>query len=153
MRQVPATLVVVTGLVLLTAPGSFSSEQLQVPGVIRITNQEVRRANVDIGRRGSSPGDIVVYRQLLYNRRITRKPIGRAELVCTYMDSISRHCNGTYFLPRGRIVVGGAVRFRQFYELAILGGTGLYNNVRGSLTVTSTARKPARDLLLFRLVV
>ena len=153
MRQFPATLVVVTGLVLLIAPGSFGSEQLQSPGVIRITNQEIRRSTVDIGRRGRSPGDVEVYRQLLYNRRITPRSIGRAELVCTYMDRTSRYCNGTYFLPRGRIVVGGVVRFRQFYELAVLGGTGLYNNVKGSLTVTLTARKPAKDLLLFRLVV
>ena len=59
---------------------------------------------------------------------------------------------GTYFLPRGRIVVGGSLRFRQFYELAVLGGTGLYDNARGTLTVTRTHRKPVRDLVIFKLV-
>jgi hypothetical protein len=35
----------------------------------------------------------------------------------------------------------------------VIGGTGLYNNVRGSLTVTSLERKPTKELLVFRLVV
>jgi hypothetical protein len=36
----------------------------------------------------------------------------------------------------------------------VVGGTGLYNNVRGALTVTSLHRKkPSRNLLVFRLVV
>jgi hypothetical protein len=39
------------------------------------------------------------------------------------------------------------------YELAVVGGTGLYNNVRGTLTVTSLKQKPSRELLVFRLVV
>jgi hypothetical protein len=42
---------------------------------------------------------------------------------------------------------------RLIYELAIVGGTGLYNNVRGALTVTSLDRKPSKELLVFRLVV
>jgi len=42
--------------------------------------------------------------------------------------------------------------FRQLFELAVLGGTGLYNNVRGTLTVTSLTSGPhVRDVLGFRL--
>jgi len=33
----------------------------------------------------------------------------------------------------------------------VFGGTGLYNNVRGTLTGTSISRTPARELLIFRL--
>jgi hypothetical protein len=153
MRQIQTTVIALTGLVMLTAAGASGSEQLQGPGIIRITNQEVKRTLVDVGKRGRTAGDTEIFRQLLYNRRITPKSIGHSELVCTYTTDTSRYCSGTYFLPRGRIVVGGVIRFRQFYELAVLGGTGLYNNVKGSLTVTSTARRPPTDLLLFRLVV
>ena len=39
----------------------------------------------------------------------------------------ARSCRGTYFLPRGKLVVGGSLLYRQFYELAVLGGTGVYN--------------------------
>ena len=84
---------------------------------------------------------------------MTTAPIGRAELVCTFVDNgRSRSCRGTYILPKGKIVVGGSLLYRQFYELAVLGGTGLYDNARGTLTVTRTGRKPARRILFFRLV-
>jgi hypothetical protein len=55
-------------------------------------------------------------------------------------------------MPKGKIVVGGTMRYRQFYELAVLGGTGLYDNARGTVTVTRIGRKPARRILFFRLV-
>jgi hypothetical protein len=64
----------------------------------------------------------------------------------------SRVCRGTFFLPKGKLVVGGSLLYRQFYELAILGGTGLYDNARGSLVVTRTDVRPVRDLVVFRLV-
>jgi hypothetical protein len=113
---------------------------------------KVKYARVDIGRRGTSPGDIEVISQSLFNRRVTTKSIGHSDLVCTFIDTRARSCRGTYFLPRGKIMVGGSLRFRQFYELAVLGGTGLYNNARGTLTVTRTATRPTRDIVLFRLV-
>ena len=79
--------------------------------------------------------------------------IGRGELVCTFVDTVrSRVCRGTYVLPKGKLVVGGSILYRQFYDLAVLGGTGLYDNARGTLTVTRTHRKPVRDLVVFRLV-
>jgi hypothetical protein len=34
----------------------------------------------------------------------------------------------------------------------VLGGTGLYDNARGTLTVTRLRKNPRRDLFLFRLV-
>jgi hypothetical protein len=38
--------------------------------------------------------------------------------------------------------------------MAVVGGTGLYDNARGSLTATSLKRRPSvRELLVFRLLV
>lgn len=123
------------------------------PATIRITDREVQVARVDIGRRGTSPGDVQVIRARLYNRRLTTRPIGRSELVCTFVDTRrSRICRGTYFLPRGKLIVDGPLQYRQFYDLAVIGGTGLYDNARGSVTVTRTGTKPVRDLVVFRLV-
>lgn len=129
------------------------SEAATGPGTIRITDLELRVTRVDIGSKGMSPGDVEVVAQRLYNQRVTSRSIGHAELVCTFVGiGSSRVCRGTYELPRGKIVVGGSLEFRQFYDLAILGGTGLYDNARGTLTVTRTSRKPVRHLVLFRLV-
>jgi hypothetical protein len=122
------------------------------PGTIRITDRELAVSRVETGATGTSPGDVEIVRARLRERG-TGKTIGRSELECTFVDSVrSRVCRGTYILPRGRIVVGGSILYRQFYELAVLGGTGLYDNARGTLTITRTHRAPVRHLVVFRLV-
>lgn len=154
VRRVVPVLLGLVGGVLLAVPVGWGQQETIGPGggVIPISNREVSYKRVDVGRRGASPGDMEVIRQSLYNRRLTSKSIGHSDLVCIFVDGRSRSCRGTYFLPRGKLVVGGSLRFRQFYELAVLGGTGHYNNARGTLTVTRRATGPTRDIVLFRLV-
>ena len=73
--------------------------------------------------------------------------------MCTFVDSKRmRVCRGTYVLPKGKVVVGGTLSYRQFYDLAVVGGTGLFDNARGSVTVTRIDRRPVRDLVVVRLV-
>ena len=55
-------------------------------------------------------------------------------------------------MPKGRLVVAGELQFRQFYSLAVIGGTGLYDNARGTLSVTRMGTRPVRELVVFRLV-
>jgi hypothetical protein len=141
------------GLTIVAGASTQDSAALDKPGTIGVTTRGIGTQFVDRGARGRGPGDLLVSRQLVYNRGITSKAIGHADLVCTFTSSYARQCSGTYTLPRGKIVVAGAVTFRQFYELAVIGGTGLYNNVRGSVTVTMLSRRPTREILLFRLVI
>ena len=129
------------------------SQALQGPGIIRITDREVAFTTVDLGRPGRTPGDVEVMRRLLYNRKITPKALGHADLVCTYTVGSWRNCTGTYELPAGKIVVAGPMQYRQFFQLAVVGGTRRYVNVRGTLTVTSLIRNPRRDVVFFRLIV
>lgn len=151
-RRVGLVLVGLTAGLLLTVPSARTSSEATGPALIRVTNREISLRRVDIGELGRSPGDLEIIRQSLFNRRVTRRSIGHADLLCTFIDRQARSCRGTYFLPRGRLVVAGSLRFRLFYELAIVGGTGLYNDARGTLTVTRTASRPTRDIVLFRLV-
>jgi hypothetical protein len=145
--------VALAGLALFVIAVAPASQALDRNGTIRITTREVAHRVMDQGGPGRGPGDIEIIRTLLYNKGLTPRAIGHGEVVCTFTGRRSRVCNGTYFLPRGKIVVAGALVFRQFYEFAVLGGTGLYNNVQGSVTVTTTTPKPRRDILTFRLVV
>ena len=122
------------------------------PATIRITDRELSVVRVDVGPRRTSPGDLEIVRHRLLERNRPRNVIGRSELVCTFVDSRrSRSCRGTYILPRGKIMVAGTLQYRQFYVLAVTGGTGLYDNARGTLSVTRTARRPVRDLVVVRL--
>lgn len=137
----------------------LAGSELERPGVIRITNREVARKNVDFAPAGPSAGDQLVVSQLLFNRRITERALGHEEMLCTYLGrggvlgGGSRSCTMTFFLPEGKLVVMGAVHNLLLFTLPVVGGTGIYDNVGGTLTATFLGSKPTRQLLLFRLTV
>jgi hypothetical protein len=153
MKRTLQLVLVLGGLGVFFTALAPAAQALDKPGTIRITTREVAHRIIDQGPRGRGMGDMELTRALLYNKGVTPRAIGHAEVVCTFTGLRSRMCNGTYFLPKGKIVVAGALVFRQFYELAVLGGTGLYANVQGSLTVTAIRPQPRRDFLTFRLVI
>ena len=149
--------IIVTGALaafaFVTGSVTSGSPELAGPGTIRLTSKQIE---ISVDNRGSSsrgPGDVLLVRQLLYNKGIRRAPIGHSDMVCTYTGTRSQQCSGTYFLPRGKIVVAGSLRYRDFYKLAVVGGTDIYDNVRGSLTATMYNRSPRREILIFRLTV
>jgi hypothetical protein len=152
--RMPMTIVAaILGVSLATVVTASGSVSLTGPGMIRITDSLVVKTHVDGGKPGQGAGDIDFYRHLLFNKRITPKAIGHSDVTCTNTGTGSLNCFGTYFLPKGKIVVGGVIGSRLFYELAVFGGTGLYNNARGTLTATFLGGRPQREFLLFRLVI
>jgi len=143
-------------VILLVAAGlgalgisAWASNAQTGPALIRITSTQVRYTFVNVGR-GTS-GDTEIIRQKLYNKKITKTPIGHAVITCTFTFGKARSCQGTYFLASGKLVVGGSISNRDIYEFAIMGGTGLYNNARGSFTAIRTRKSPRREFLIFRL--
>jgi hypothetical protein len=143
-----SALLAIAVLAIHSWPKSYA---LNGPGVIRVTDTELRRTRVDLGRHGLTPGDMEITRSLLYNRRITTKAIGHGELVCTFTGGVRRTCTGTFVLPKGHLVVAGAILYRQLFQLAVIGGTELYTSARGTLTVTALPDGRGRNVLLFRL--
>lgn len=57
---------------------------------------------------------------------------------CVYVTNVERECFGTYVLPLGRIKVLGDIMRRDKYTLAIIGGTGVYQNASGVAVFTSS---------------
>ena len=153
MRTRLHLLAAAVGVALVAASAAPGSATLEGPGTIRITSRQVTHLHVDGGLKGRGAGDQDFYRQLLYNKKITPRPIGHSDVVCTNTGTGSMNCTGTYFLPKGKLMVGGVVGARLFYELAVFGGTGLYNNARGTLTATYLGGLPPQEFLVFRLVV
>jgi hypothetical protein len=144
-----AAVITVIGCTGVSTQTGVASPELRRPGAIKITARQIQRYVS-----GTHAGDVEVTRLRLYNRRITEKSIGHGQLVCTYIgDRTIRNCTGSVTLPKGQIVFGGTVISHDLYGLAVLGGTHIYGNVRGTLTVTALGGKPAAYLLLFRLVV
>lgn len=141
------------GFALITGSITTGRAALPGPATIRLTSTDVKVSLLNQGPRARGAGDVLLISQYLYNKGIRKAPLGHADLVCTFTGPRARQCSGTYSLPRGTIVVYGSVRFRAFFKLAIVGGTELYDNVRGSLIVTNIRRKPRGELLIFRVVV
>jgi hypothetical protein len=151
MKRRVGVLVTAAAGALLICQGAETTALLAAPGQIRITATPNGFTRVDTGRPGSTPGDMEVTRYRLYNKRVRNSPIGHAQLVCVLVGQHFRQCQGTYILPAGKITVSGALTYRGLYDLAVTGGTDLYSNVRGTLTVTRKASTV--DLLVFRLLI
>ncbi len=127
------------------AAGSTGPAQIRITD-IQVSDRVIRPAN------GGRAGTIETVRQQLYNPSLSRHPIGRSLIVCTWSDTSDRMCTGSYILPKGSLVVNGSLQSRLLYELPVVGGTGLFDNARGSLTVTATHLRPRHEVLVFRLV-
>jgi hypothetical protein len=147
-----AALSVLVAVAIFSITSWRASYAVTGPSTIRITEKQLSRSTIDNAKEGQSVGDVEITRALLYNKRITPKAIGHGEVVCTYTSARSRSCTGTFALPKGKLVVGGSVLFRQLFQLAVLGGTDFYSSARGTLTVTTISKKPPQDVLLFRLL-
>jgi hypothetical protein len=119
------------------------------PAQIRITDVQTSYVRVPTAN-GGAAGSVEIVKQRLYNPALSQSSIGSSNLVCTFLDARVRNCSGTYALPKGNLVVAGTISSRLLYE--VVGGTGLFDNARGTLTVTSTDLRPRRrEVLLFRL--
>lgn len=150
-RKVIAAIGAIAAVAVTTAHGAAKPAQTG-PAQIRITDVQTSYSLVKSRRGTHGAGSIELVKQRLYNPSISSKPIGRATFMCTYFDAHDRACSGTYFLPKGALVVAGAIQSRLLYQIAVVGGTGLFDNARGTLTVTSTGLRPKRrEVLLFRL--
>jgi hypothetical protein len=152
----------VAGLAAVAAGAAGAAPSLAGPGAIRITDRLVRHVHVRVDKSVqidkqptslSRAGNLDFFRSTLQTRTARPVTIGHSDITCVDTGTGSENCSGTYFLPKGKIMVAGVIASHLFYELAVVGGTGLYDNVRGSLTVTYLSGAPVRELLLFRLTV
>jgi hypothetical protein len=135
-------------LVLSCSLGAAASGGQTGPAVIRLTDVQLSTASYAAkGRAGS----VQIIEQRLFGSGSPRKVIGHSFVRCMYVTSHERTCDGSYLLPRGMLLTSGVLQSRLFYTVAITGGTGLYDNARGTLTVTAQKLKPRRELLIFRL--
>ncbi len=131
-------------------------------GRLRLTSRpRGAEHHLDLGTRGTSAGDLTVFSWPVVDRRGRRQ--GRVHGIQTTIDRDRRAVTVdgrlTFSLKRGDLVVGGlsdypthgpGLRVGRSYERPILGGTGRYAGMRG--TVTSVRRKNGSYEQRFRLL-
>lgn len=138
-------------LVLGWAAAASAAPLLATPGTVRVTDALVTQTHVAAAQSRNGAGSMEFFRGLLYNKRVTPAAIGHSDIMCVHTGTGSMNCSGTYFLPKGKIMVGGVIGSRLFFQIAVIGGTGLYENARGTLTSTFLGGHPQKEFLLFRL--
>jgi hypothetical protein len=95
------------------------------PATIRVTTRQIQ-----VVRRG----DTVSRLYNIYNRPAYRNAIGNAVLRCSVIGRY-QSCRADFLLSRGEIVMQGTIRSLAFYRLAVVGGTGYYDNIGGSSVI------------------
>ena len=151
-RPVPrlVTLVVVAGGLVAVCSGAVAatrSVDSTGPAVVRLTDKQLRITHIG----GDATGSSVIARMTLYGSKSATRTIGHAVIRCVDVGSGEQTCDGSYILPKGTLETTGILRTRLFYTQAVVGGTGLFDNARGTLTVTAKNLSPRREILLFRL--
>jgi hypothetical protein len=138
--------------VALTVAASASST---ITGPTQIATLETHKVQhqVDLGREGFSPGDVITVSDDL-STPDGATVLGHMHEVCTAIhvraSSLSLECEGTAVFPDGQIAVLGEFPPSDADpSYAIVGGTGLYENVGGKMTIAPSADSV---LLTFELV-
>ena len=102
----------------------------------------------------ASIGDYEVGRSVFVNPK-SGKEIGRGSVVCTQIDAtgiVFYQCQGVTHLTGGDIVTAGPfTASAKTFTLAVTGGTGVYEHVRGLLTTTWLDPRFTRARVVFTL--
>jgi len=124
---------VAAGVLALSSVQAFSGETAVVPlqGKITLVGHLTEYHLV----KSDSVGRETYFFSLQSQRRKGR-PFGYATLACAFVSTANslRQCNGTFALPRGRVVISGNFLYLNFFRLAITGGTDDYTAVQGVVT-------------------
>ncbi|MFE5142709.1 hypothetical protein ACFRDV_34510 [Streptomyces fagopyri] len=139
----PSSLSAAAGLaaaLLCTAPGVSAGASASDTGprirqhteIIQLVAKQTRSENVDVGKKGLSPGDGIVIAEDLYR---DGKKIGDHSVVCTYIltEPGELQCLGTFALPQGQITSQALLHLpaAASVDIAVTGGTGDYRSARG----------------------
>jgi hypothetical protein len=93
--------------------------------------------NAPVGKKAGR-GDVVIYANPVFDRHGTQ--VGTDYGVCTVLNDTQSQCDATIVLPKGQLVTHGIQSSKSNFEVAVIGGTGLYSGARGTMTA-----RPIKD--------
>ena len=146
---VSAVIVLVASIV---AGANTSAPRLHQARTIRVIEHATTDTFVDIGKEGPSPGDQLTFRNKLYDASDT-SIVGHDQGGCVLVSpALGRwQCSWTNFLRGGQINVEGPFFETSDTVLAVNGGTGTFQNVRGEMELRSRAGG-TKFLFVFHLI-
>ena len=100
---------------------------------------------------GPFAGDRAIFTFKLYSDAALTKPIGLATFACEYGFSKQGLCKVDYELKDGSLIGDGLVNFNSpTFDVAVIGGSGKYQDALGDLSASPSAKKANK--LVIRLV-
>lgn len=103
----------------------------------------LKQSSIDVGDKGFSAGDYDVHTDRLMRNGHKVGWDSATCLVTRLAKTADESCHWVMHLRHGQIVADGVVRSGQqgpgTFTLAITGGTGRYDDARGSLSITATS--------------
>ena len=132
---------------------AFASSNITEPETLVLNDKTTKEGYVDAGKPGDSVGDTYLFVDSLTDPA-DGSAMGKAHGSCTFELHEWAYCEaGAVIMDRGQIVVAGFVKFSDgpsTFDLAVVGGTGEFDNVRGSLEVAETSNN--KSTLTFTLI-
>ena len=118
-----------------------ASSGIAAPTEITVLEHATHDKIVDIGKKGDSTGDIFTYHNDLYDETDTTKVGGDNGMCVRESPKLGTwECWWTTTLADGQITAEGPYTDSgTSWTYAVTGGTGLYENVRGSMVETINA--------------
>jgi hypothetical protein len=123
---------------------------------IKVVSVTVSTVSHDIGPKGASKGDTIVYRDKLVNPapqfgKRAGAEIGSDSGTMTFTGAHTATFNGKAILPRGTLTLSGSVYSSpQGLVVPVTGGTGAYAHYKGTLLVGSGSKRVANTYRLTR---
>ena len=132
----------ITAAVLLVSFGAMTlaSAANNHTTVLHLVHKRIQTTNLDLGAKGSSPGDQMIFADDVFR---DGKKVGTAGGACTAVrvtgSAIQYHCQASVRLPKGQLS-GQLLAWtsQQTLTYAITGGTGAYRDAGGYATVPNT---------------
>jgi hypothetical protein len=118
-----------------TGPATTANAVEPRAATLILIEEEGQATYIDVGPRGETVGDYVVFRDRLRDPN-SDALIGALSVQCTFQFANSAECHGTAILfNRGKLTFAGNVPPASLFALAITGGTGEFRAARGEVFV------------------
>jgi hypothetical protein len=141
------------GVLVLVGGGlttAFAGNNITTPESLVLTETNLKGKAVDAGKPGFGPGDVFLFVSSLTDPADDSR-VGTVRGQCTVQIGHWQLCEvGAFLDGRGQIFVSGVIQNTNqptAFDLPITGGTGEFDNVRGSVHIDPVSNNVSEDTL------
>jgi hypothetical protein len=129
---------------------ALAANKITTPETLVLTERNLKGRFVDVGKPGFSPGDMFLFVSSLTDPADGSR-VGTVHGQCTIQIGHWQTCQaGAFINGRGEIFVSGVVQSTNqptAFDIPITGGTGEFDNVRGSVHIDQVSNNVSKDTL------